>query len=581
MIKYLATLTLLFFVFVIPSFSRADVHLPAIFGDHMVLQQDVKIPVWGTADAGEAITVTLGDQTSKTTADASGKWRIDLNSVASTTPLTMTVTGKNTLTFNDVLMGDVWVCSGQSNMEFPFHAEYNYTEEAKKPIDEQMRFFKVTHKVAIEPQDNVQGKWLVGSKDKEIVTFSAVGFFFARELSQHLNRPIGMIGSHWSGMPAQAFTSLSGLQKDPPFTNYIDAFQKDLADYSKAKEDYPAQLADYQQKLKEWNETVGPAYDAERKKWQDANTEAQQKGLPSPPSPTPPSPTPKPPNVPEGAPNTPTVLFNGMIAPLIPYAIKGVIWYQGESNGGLEYRTLFPRMITDWREKWGEGDFPFLFVQLAKFQPPQVAPAERNGFALTREAQLMTLSLPSTGMAVTIDIGDANTVHPKDKYDVGLRLSLAARHIAYGEDLVYSGPIYDSMKVEGNTIRISFKNIGSGLILGTPPWTPNGVPIPEPTELKGFSIAGVDKKWFWANAKIDNNDVVVSSNEVPSPVAVRYGFTGNPPCNLYNKENLPASPFRTDDWNDLPLPMSPSLPTNAAPISNEAPSSNNAPVPSP
>jgi sialate O-acetylesterase len=256
------------------------------------------------------------------------------------------------------------------------------------------------------------------------------------------------------------------------------------------------------------------------------------------------------------------VLYNGMIAPLIPYAIKGAIWYQGESNAGngLEYQTLFPRMISGWREKWNQGDFPFLYVQLANFMAPQVKSSE-GGWAELREAQLKTLSLPNTGMAVIIDIGDAHDIHPKDKIDVGLRLALAAKHVAYKQDLVYSGPIYDSMKIEGNKIRLTFKDTGSGLQMSASPWTPTGVPVPAPTELTGFAIAGADQNWVWAKAQIDGNSVVVSSDQVPSPVAVRYGWASNPPCNLYNKEGLPASPFRTDDWTDpKPAPTPPPSP---------------------
>jgi sialate O-acetylesterase len=556
------------------GFSRADVHLPAIFGDHMVLQEGTTIPVWGTADPGEAVTVTLGDQTAKATGDSSGKWRVDLKSIASAKPLTMTVVGKNTVTFSDILPGDVWVCSGQSNMEFNlgggkygFGGAHNADTELPKADQPQIRLFLVAKKIALEPETDVQGKWEVCTPETA-GHFSAVGYFFGRDLHARLNKPIGLIGTYWGGMPAQAFTSLSGLEKDPPFTQHVAAFQKDLADYPKDKADYPAALAKYQNDLKQWNATVKPVYDPILKQWQDAVAAAQKNGQPIPPKPAPSAPAPRAPAQPEGPPSTPTVLFNGMIAPLIPYAIKGVIWYQGESNAGaaLEYRTLFPRMIRDWREKWGEGDFPFLFVQLANFMAPQKVPSE-GGWAWLREAQLKTLALPATGMAVIIDIGDGTNIHPKDKEDVGKRLALAARHVAYGEDLIYSGPIYDSMKVEGNAIRVSFKDTGTGLKMDVPPWTPTGITPPAPTELTGFAIAGADKKWAWAKAKIDGEDVIVSSDEVPSPVAVRYGWANNPSCNLYNDEGLPASPFRTDDWIDPTPPPKPA----AAPATNAAP----------
>jgi len=556
-------LAVLLCVLASPLAVRAEVKMPAIFGDHMVLQQDVKIPVWGWADPNEPVSVTLGDDTAKTTADAGGKWSVSLEPVKATaTPQKLTVTGRNSLTFTDVLIGDVWVCSGQSNMEFDLAGSYKGknsfggASDAATAVpaanDSQLRLFLVTKKIALDPQTDVVGKWEVCTPDSAAF-FSAVGYFFGQELRHALNRPIGLIGTYWSGMPAQAFTSLSALQKDPPFTNYIDAFTKIQANYPTAKENYPAAMAAYQAKLKEWNATVAPVFNPLMKQWQADAMRAAASGQPAPPRPVPSEPMPKGPSNPEGAPYTPTVLFNGMIAPLIPYAIKGAIWYQGESNAGnaAEYATLFPRMISDWREKWNEGDFPFLYVQLAAYMKAQTAPSE-GGWALLREAQLKTLSLPNTGMAVAIDIGNGADIHPKDKHDVGLRLALAAKHVAYGQKLVYSGPIYDSMKVEGNKIRLSFKDTGSGLKMGTPPWTASGVPAPAPTELTGFAIAGADRNWVWAKAEIEGQDVVVSSDQVASPVAVRYGWGNNPPCNLYNNEGLPASPFRTDDWVDGP-----------------------------
>jgi sialate O-acetylesterase len=552
--------------------TRADVHLPAIFGDHMVLEQDIKIPVWGTADAGEAITVTLGAKTAKTTAGTDGKWRVDLDPTTTTaTALTLTVAGKNTITFSDVLVGDVWVCSGQSNMEFDlggnrsFGGAANAATAVPAANDPQLRLFVVKKKIALDPQTDVVGTWQVCTPDSAAL-FSAVGYFFGQELRHSLNRPIGLIGTYWGGMPAQAFTSLSGLQKDPPFQHYIDSYQKTVANYPKAKEDYPALLAAYPPKLKEWSETTGVAYASLLKQWQDDDAKAKAAGQAEPPKPVPAVPMPRPPILPEGAPSTPTVLYNGMVAPLIPYGIKGAIWYQGEANAGaaLEYQTLFPRMITDWREKWGEGDFPFLFVQLASFMAPQVKPSE-GGWAWVREAQLKTLSLPNTGMAVAIDIGNPKDIHPKDKLDVGLRLALAAKHVAYQQQVVYSGPIYDAMKVDGNKIRLSFTNVGSGLKFAAPPWSPLPVAPTPPTGLTGFAIAGADKNFVWAKAEIVGNDVVVSSDQVASPVAVRYGWANDPSCDLYNQEGLPASPFRTDDWVDAPPPKPAAPPVAAKP----------------
>ena len=243
--------------------------------------------------------------------------------------------------------------------------------------------------------------------------------------------------------------------------------------------------------------------------------------------------------------------YNAMIAPLMPYAIKGAIWYQGESNSGnsKQYRTLFPLLINDWRERWGQGNFPFLFVQLPNIKKPATQPVQETDlWPGLREAQALTLSVPNTGMATIIDVGDPYDVHGKDKFHVGTRLALVARHVVYGENIVYSGPTYGSMKVAGNKIEITFKNTGTGLEIGTAPWTPSGKIPPVAKELKGFAIAGEDKNWFGADARIAGNSVIVESPQVPHPVAVRYGLADNPPCNLYNKEKLPAAPFRTDNW---------------------------------
>ena len=512
--------------------ARADVHLPGIFGDHMVLEQDGKIPVWGTADTGEAITVALADHAAKATADANGKWRVDLDPLPPTaTPLTLTVTGKTTVKFADVLIGDVWLCSGQSNMSFALNRAHNADTEIPKADDPQLRFFTVASSAAFDPQTDVKGRWEV-SAPGTVPACSAVAYFFGRELRHDLSRPIGLIVSSVPGMPAQAFTSLDALQQAPPFANYVREHQIAVQDFPINQQKYPAALAAYQDKLKAWQEAAPKAGAGDVS--------------PSPPA-APATPMPHPPVPPGPRSNTPSVLFNGMIAPLIPYAIKGAIWYQGEANAanGLEYQTLFPRMIADWRARWGEGDFPFLYVQLANY-----GGNGSKGFPLVREAQLKTLSVPNTGMAVIIDIGNPVDIHPKDKLDVGLRLALAARHVAYKQELVYSGPIYDTMKIEGGKIRVTFTQTGSGLQMSAPPWTPTGQPPPAPTSLTGFAIAGADQKWVDAQAQIDGNTIVVSSDEVTSPVAVRYGWAPSPACNLYNKEGLLASPFRSDDWND-------------------------------
>ena len=558
--------------------SHADVKMPAIFGNHMVLQQDIKIPVWGIADPGEAVTVKLGDKAAKTKAGPDGKWRVDLDKVAtSSTPLTMIVTGKSTLTFEDVLVGDVWVCSGQSNMEFGLNGD----SRAPKPQptnDPQLRLFRVIHKVALEPEkDFVKGTpwdtcvesdrwWKVGGewkvcdpKDPSMGSISGVGYFFGAELRKTFHKPIGLIGSHWGGTSAEWWISESVVQKnvdkDPGFKEMLDKLAVFKANYAKMVEDYPKQMEVYQAESKKWEEEVGVTWNPLKKAWDEAVKKAREGGQPDPKYPVPSRPQPKLPIDPQFIRETST-LYNGMIAPLMPYAIKGVIWYQGENNHGksAQYRTLFPLLISDWREKWGQGDFPFLFVQLANFvyryQPEE--PYQKNDdWAGLREAQAQALSLPNTGMAVTIDIGGGTDVHPKDKYDVGWRLAQAAKKVAYGMDVVYSGPTYDAMRIEGNKIRLSFKNVGGGLIFSAAPWDARGK-IKEPTELKGFAIAGEDQKFVWAKAQIEGNEVVVSSDQVPNPQAVRYGWfnvtEGWATCNLYNKELLPAVPFRTDAW---------------------------------
>jgi len=535
---------------------RADVKLPAIFGDHMVLQQDSRLPVWGTAEAGEKVSVSIAGKTAETTAGSDGKWRVELPALpVGSEPATLIVTGKNSLTFNDVLVGDVWICSGQSNMEFSLGSN------EKVETDPQLRFFHIPHTAKIAPQTDVAGKWEVCDA-KTAASFSAVGYYFGHELRSVLKRPIGLIESSWGGTPAQAWTPIEGLKKDAELKEYADSYDASVANFAKAEAAYPAALAKYQEEDATWQKEVGATYLPQLDAWKKGAAEAKAAGKEAPPQPKPAQPRPVAPRDPNGGGGSPAALYNGMIAPLIPYAIKGVIWYQGESNAGkaVQYKTLFGRMISQWRENWGQGDFPFLFVQLAAFG--------KNGDADTwpflRESQLKTLALPKTGMASAVDVGDPGNIHPKDKKDVGLRLALAARHIAYGEDVVFTGPIYESMKVDGNTVRVKFTEMGGGLVIGTAPWHAASVmPLPA-DKLVGFAVAGEDKKWSEADAKIDGDIVAVSSAEVTKPVAVRYAWHNSPEGNLYNKEGLPASPFRSDDWPQPPA-------VNAMPASQTSP----------
>jgi sialate O-acetylesterase len=551
------------FVFLGLSPASAAVTMPAIFGDHMVLQQELKIPVWGWAAPGEKVTVTLGAQSVSSTADANGDWRVDLPPLtvaAATVPQTMTVAGTNTLTFQDVVVGDVWVASGQSNMEFGIGNVEHGADEIAKANEPGLRLFRVPNAPSLTPQKDIGPgtHWVVCTPENIMKNggwngFSAVAYYFGRDIQHSVGYPVGIIDSCVGGTPAQAWTSLSGLQKDPALAHYLTEYQNVVAAYPQKQAAFPKLEADYQAAKKTWDDEVGNPLQPKLAEWNQEMLAARSKGEEPSPQPQPSRPQPNGPPPPDGGGQTPTNLYNGMIAPIIPYGIKGAIWYQGESNAGSlqqseEYSILFARMINDWREKWAQGDFPFLFVQLACYGTPATSPSQ-DSWPYLREAQLKTLALPNTGMGVAVDIGNPYDIHPADKIDVGHRLALAAKHVAYGQDLVYSGPIYDSRTVQGNKIVLSFKNVGGGLKIGAPPWKPYGQAIKMPTELTGFGIAGADKNWVWAQAVIEGDKVIVSSDKVAAPVAVRYGWGNTPPVDLYNAEGLPASPFRTDKWD--------------------------------
>ncbi|MDR1145836.1 MAG: sialate O-acetylesterase [Verrucomicrobiales bacterium] len=536
--------------------ARADVKLPAIFGDHMVLQQDIKIPVWGQADPGEEVTVSFAGQTLKTKAADDGKWRVNLEKIATNSVgQTLTVTGNNQVKFDDVVVGEVWIGSGQSNMEFTLTNAHNAATEIPAANDQLLRLYLVERQRSPRPLGDLQkpSAWQVCTPDSAR-GFSAVAYFFAKELRGHLQRPVGMIAASWGGSGCESWISqdvvfnldASGKQWQREFEDYLATYDQRAAAYPALKEKYDADL-------KQWQTEVEQSEDfkAQNKAWYLAATQARKENQADPPRPVPARPRPVEPRDPAAEVRV-GFLFNGMIAPLIPYAIRGAIWYQGESNVGGAHRYLMTStaLIKDWRARWSEGDFPFLFVQLANHKMPvnellQTA----NDWPRLREAQLQTLAaLPNTGMATAIDLGDAIDIHPRDKADVGHRLALAARKIAYGENLVDSGPLYKSMQIDGNKIRVTFSDLGSGLAIGVPPWVSKGEIPPVADELQGFAIAGADKKFVWAKARIEGDAVIVWSDEVPAPVAVRYGWANNPVLNLYNKEKLPASPFRTDKW---------------------------------
>lgn len=528
-----------------PGSLRADVKVPSIFGDHMVLQQEKPVPVWGTADPGEKVTVAVGDESASATADGDGKWRVKLALMKSgRQPLKMTIAGRNTLTLEDVLVGEVWLTSGQSNMEFALRYMETGPEDAAKSTDSGLRLFQVNRKPGIDPRTDFEaGRWVVCSP-KAAEAFSALSYYFGRDLRAVINRPVGMISTAWGGTPVEAWISLDFLKQNPAFQRFVDKYDKVKTAYPEASVAYPALQAAYSAEAARWQKEVGVGFAPLMQQWQKDAEKARIAHEPDPPRPVPSRPRPVAPVPPWGDLNTPTDMFNGNIAPVIPYAIRGVVWYQGESNGlsSNQYRDLFNTMITCWREKWGEGDFPFLYVQLPRFNPglnwPQL-----------RDQQLKTLTTLNTGMAVAIDVGNPVDVHPRNKIVVAERLVLVARHLAYGEkDLVWSGPLYDSMKIEGHSIRLSFTHVGGGLKIGFSPWIAPESDVVPTDHLAAFTIAGADQKWFPAEARIEGNTVVVSSPEVTQPVAVRYGWDNCPPCNLYNKEGLPAATFRTDNW---------------------------------
>ena len=486
----------------------ADVKLPSVIGDNMVLQRGKKVTIWGWAKPGEEVMagVSWNGMRWAVTADEEGKWMFKMNPPKAGGPYEMTISGKNMIKIKNIMVGEVWVCSGQSNMQMSVQNSNNAKEEIAAADYPNIRLFSVTRKVATEPQSDCEGSWSLCSPET-VPGFSAAGYFFGRELHKQLDVPIGLIHTSWGGTPSEAWTRRGVLEKMPDAIPILERFDDAVARY-------PQAMQEYEQKREEWKKAV------EKAKAEGTNR-------------------PRAPRAPMGPehPHSPAGLYNAMIAPLIPYGINGAIWYQGESNAGraYQYRKIFPAMINNWRKDWGQGDFSFLFVQLANFMDIKPEPVD-SAWAELREAQLMTLDLPNTGMAVIIDIGEAKDIHPKNKQDVGKRLALWALAKNYGKNLVYSGPLFKNMNVEDNEAILSFDNVGGGLIAR------GG------EALKGFAIAGADRKFVWADANIEGDKVVVSSNEVSAPVSVRYAWADNPVCNLYNEEGLPASPFRTDSW---------------------------------
>ena len=470
----------------------AEVKLPAIISDHMLIQQQMPVRMWGKAGAGEKVAVEMNGQRASAVTDGSGAWEAFLPPMNAGGPYDMTIRGANQLVIHDVLVGEVWVGSGQSNMELPMTRVKDADAEIAAADFPKIRLFTVKKKVSDTPLDDVEGAWSLCTPEST-KNFSAVGYFFSRYIHQNRHVPVGFIHSSWGGTPAQSWTTRPVLEANPLLKPILEEWDQTLAAYPAADEKYQKQLADYKV----------------------AATAAKADGKPAPAAPRPPAGP--------GHPNTPGGLWNGMIAPITPYAIRGVLWYQGESNADAKhafpYRYLFRSMIEDWRSEWAEGDFTFLFVQLASFQS--------NGtWPVLRESQ--------TDMAVIDDIGEPKNIHPLNKQDVGKRLALAAQAITYGEKVEYSGPMFRQLTREANALRIFFDHTGTGL------QSRGG------ETLLGFEIAGNSGDYVPAEARIDGSTVVVSCDQVADPARVRYAWADDPKATLENHEGLQATPFRAD-----------------------------------
>jgi len=634
---------------------QSKILLPSVFSDNMVLQQKTNAAIWGKATAGKAVKITVSWNKINygAIADANGNWKIKVATPGYGGPYSITISDGELLVLNNVLIGDVWICSGQSNMEMPLAGWGKILNNEKEIADAKypnIRLLQAEHVTSSFPLNDAKvtnGGWQE-CNPKYIAEFSSTAYFFAREVYEKTKIPIGLIHTSWGGTIAEAWTSAESLKKMTDFSAAVDKIQKLAKNPS---------TVSYEEKLQNWVKMTtekDSGYQAGETKWALAETtnwksmtlpilweDAALKNFDGIVWFT------KKVNIPENwktngaklnlgtiddnditfvngvkvgetigynvgrtytipvnllktgentitvrvfdsggggglygdakdlsltnnttekislagdwrykvgvdfknieakpyeenGPNRPTVLYNAMIHPYLQFSIKGAIWYQGESNAdrAYQYRELFPTMIKDWRQKWGQGDFPFYFVQLANFMQIDHSPVE-SAWAELREAQQKTLSLPNTGMATIIDIGDAKDIHPKNKQEVGRRLALIALAKTYGQKINYSGPVYLSNKVEGKQIRLTFGN------------TENGLKASDGAALTGFAIAGADKKFYWAKASIQGNQIIVSSDQVANPVAVRYAWGNNPLCNLVSNDGLPASPFRTDTWQGL------------------------------
>jgi sialate O-acetylesterase len=491
---------------VFPPPSSADVRLPRVFGDHMVVQRGIEIPVWGWADPAEEVTVQLGKRKAKTRADAEGKWMARLGRIRKAGgPYEMTVTGKNAVRFTDVLVGEVWIASGQSNMQWSVRGAADPEKEIPAAQYPDVRLLQAPRVAAGQPTSDIEVEWKRCSPET-IADFSAVAYFFGRKIHEDLKVPVGLIDASWGGTRIEPWTPPAGFASVPELSDQVKKIEGENAKYRQA-------VAESLKPIENWIQEAQKALAGN--------------------APIPPIPA-----FPQHGLNgsgAPTGLYNGMVHPFAPFGIRGAIWYQGEANrnDGLAYHEKMKALINGWRAVWGQGDFPFYYVQLAPFRY-QEDPRES---AKIWEAQSKTLSVPNTGMAVTVDIGNVADIHPKNKQDVGKRLALWALAKDYGrKGLVYSGPLYKSMTVEGRKVRIRFDHVGGGLV------SRDGKP------LTWFEVAERNGRFEKAEASIDGKTVLVWSDKAPSPVAVRFAWNIQAEPNLSNKEGLPAPAFRTDDW---------------------------------
>jgi sialate O-acetylesterase len=493
--------------------SGGDVRVPAIFGSHMVLQRDQKDRIWGWADAGDEVMVKINGQSHTVRAGADGRWQVTLEPMRAGGPYSLSIQGKNTLTFEDVLVGEVWICSGQSNMQWPVAAARDADLELSATNHPRLRLISVPQVGTEEPQYDFKGQWQTCRADS-VGEFSAVGYFFGRRLSETLDVPVGLINDAWGGSACEAWIRRDVLAANPKYAPLLQHWEQIEKDFPRASAEYESKLA----------------------AWRDAAAKAKGEGKEPPPEPSNPA------DLMRGNFRLANI-YNGVLKPTIGYGIRGVIWYQGESNAGraFQYRELFPLMIKSWRDEWGQGDFSFYWVQLADFMDESSEPKESE-WAELREAQTMTLKLPKTGEAVIVDLGEAQDIHPRNKQDVANRLARWALSRDYGLNVAYQSPRFKALEKQGDKLVLRFDHVGGGLKSA------------DVTEPRGFAIAGSDRKFVWAKAKILGQDAIeVWSERVREPVAVRYAWADNPVCNLYSAEGLPLTPFRSDDWPGLTI----------------------------